>query len=1054
MKFAKYLQDETIPEWRKAYMNYKQGKKHLKAIERALAQHEKNLTDSPKSTPTNNVAQQQLQPQQQSSQNNATAATADGSATPVSPALTRRSNSLRTYHPTQSDLNPEQGGGDGGQGEGGTSPILAKGRAKNARSYSAITLSSTAANTQNQPTKTSSSPSLIVDDSRSLSSATVTEFERRSPTFDTENIPNLDTATTTTEPTTGPQSKRAMAMGGAVRKNSGQILTKLKRKFTAASLPEAAHRPRRIVVENNDLDSVRSEFMPEENAFFDFLDGQLQMVDDFYKEKELEAVTKLKVIKQQIFVANEWKRRYDIRIAKAEAKRRWYQAEWSKVREGLGNLMRADTMTEEVVIGPMDADNSAHAGVHPKSDACGFSSSPSQQQQHAASSGLRHRGLPAKQQDDPDMAVRQEQMIQADEEDRRQHLNHKVARTRIKTALSEFYRSLEMLKNYKALNATGFGKIMKKFDKTAGWKASKAFEQSKLMPTYFYSASVVKDLIVETEDLYIDTFEKGHRRRGMAKLRVPDSKNQIHHKTALRIGIYLGLAMPLLAQGVQSAFSKETQADIPYWDSLLLVYGGLFLTILFGCLFGINMKVWYKNKINYKFIFEFDPRDNLDYHEFFEIANYSPYCSDLALHCTTSHMWITPFATALPPWFRFMQCIRRFKDTAEWFPHLVNAGKYTASLVTLFVYFSFRHYGGNTLKAVYIVLSIFTSSYTFMWDVYMDWGLFRFGKYGGAAYGHPFLRPELVYSKKWVYYAAIVLDFVGRFSWVVRFMNLNVHVIVLSFSLALVEVLRRWMWNFFRLENEHLNNCGQFRAIKDIPLPFHIHFEGDDSSTHEESDEDDGGDQRQTGQTVSGTDGSTPASEVDGQQKSASKPPLPLIRKPSNIPSISNSVFSNTRRGSQAATLAVPDRPQVVSRSNTFVDDAMAEAGFNESQREELQRQTDTVAAKFFNRRDFDTKMDDSLDRPRTPRSRGHGARSDTGLGTSPVGIGASGSPSGLGLSMDGARMSAYDLPPAIVSSTPTRTKNIFGSRLFRRREDTDDDDEDEDDEDEQNGRR
>lgn len=36
MKFAKYLQEEAVPEWRKAYINYKQGKKLLKAIEGAL----------------------------------------------------------------------------------------------------------------------------------------------------------------------------------------------------------------------------------------------------------------------------------------------------------------------------------------------------------------------------------------------------------------------------------------------------------------------------------------------------------------------------------------------------------------------------------------------------------------------------------------------------------------------------------------------------------------------------------------------------------------------------------------------------------------------------------------------------------------------------------------------------------------------------------------------------------------------------------------------------------------------------------------------------------
>lgn len=27
--------------------------------------------------------------------------------------------------------------------------------------------------------------------------------------------------------------------------------------------------------------------------------------------------------------------------------------------------------------------------------------------------------------------------------------------------------------------------------------------------------------------------------------------------------------------------------------------------------------------------------------------------------------------------------------------------------------------------------------------------------------------------------------------------------------------------SYFRLENEHLNNAGKFRAVKQVPLPFH-----------------------------------------------------------------------------------------------------------------------------------------------------------------------------------------------------------------------------------------
>jgi xenotropic and polytropic retrovirus receptor 1 len=41
----------------------------------------------------------------------------------------------------------------------------------------------------------------------------------------------------------------------------------------------------------------------------------------------------------------------------------------------------------------------------------------------------------------------------------------------------------------------------------------------------------------------------------------------------------------------------------------------------------------------------------------------------------------------------------------------------------------------------------------------------------------------------------------------------------LIFSLlAPLEVFRRFIWNYFRLENEHLNNCGNFRAVRDISV--------------------------------------------------------------------------------------------------------------------------------------------------------------------------------------------------------------------------------------------
>ena len=41
---------------------------------------------------------------------------------------------------------------------------------------------------------------------------------------------------------------------------------------------------------------------------------------------------------------------------------------------------------------------------------------------------------------------------------------------------------------------------------------------------------------------------------------------------------------------------------------------------------------------------------------------------------------------------------------------------------------------------------------------------------------------------------------------------------ILGTILATMEVFRRFVWNFFRVENEHLNNAGEFRAVRDIAV--------------------------------------------------------------------------------------------------------------------------------------------------------------------------------------------------------------------------------------------
>ena len=109
----------------------------------------------------------------------------------------------------------------------------------------------------------------------------------------------------------------------------------------------------------------------------------------------------------------------------------------------------------------------------------------------------------------------------------------------------------------------------------------------------------------------------------------------------------------------------------------------------------------------------------------------------------------------------------------------------------------------------------------------MDWGL------GRVKSKHFFLRDELVWgNNKWFYYYCIVSNFIFRFFWAVTITPFTVIVHMqpemLNLIAASIEIIRRFTWAILRVENEHLHNCGKFRAINFIPLPFDVNKTEDD----------------------------------------------------------------------------------------------------------------------------------------------------------------------------------------------------------------------------------
>lgn len=191
--------------------------------------------------------------------------------------------------------------------------------------------------------------------------------------------------------------------------------------------------------------------------------------------------------------------------------------------------------------------------------------------------------------------------------------------------------------------------------------------------------------------------------------------------------------------------------------------------------------------------------------------------------CMEKNFTIRPLVNCIPAWIRFAQCLRRYYDSREAFPHLVNAGKYSTTFFvvifgTLKSYYKddYTSVLDNPYYIMWILAQLISSTYAYVWDIKMDWGLLD--KNAGE---NTFLREEIVYSSTFFYYFAIIEDFVLRFTWSIS-IYLTEYKYVSSDMMTSItsplEVFRRFVWNFFRLENEHLNNCGKFRAVRDISV--------------------------------------------------------------------------------------------------------------------------------------------------------------------------------------------------------------------------------------------
>ncbi|BBN18039.1 xenotropic and polytropic retrovirus receptor 1 [Marchantia polymorpha subsp. ruderalis] len=505
-----------------------------------------------------------------------------------------------------------------------------------------------------------------------------------------------------------------------------------------------------------------------------------------------------------------------------------------------------------------------------------------------------------------------------------------AAEKMLRNAFVEYYRGLNMLKNYSSLNLTAFAKILKKYDKVTGQRTLPIYIKA-VETSYFNTSDKILKLIEKVETLFANFFTGHNRRKAMMSLRPRRRKSS--HAVTFFLGLFSGGSLALLAvfailldlmlpdYNTPSDEERDPEESVPhgiYLKTIFPVFSVAALILIHMYMYGANLYFWSRMRINYAFVFEFKQLTELHHREVLMTASIlttvllSAMVGHLALHsmsdspsvdliplgviallvallffplnifyrssrvflltCLLHCLWaplykvvladffladqmtsqvpmlrnlqyvtcyyfgsfftegdadscldndqykgLTYLMSLLPYWWRFMQCVRRFVDEADQ-NHLKNAAKYFSAMLAVALRIQHGRDGSAVWSVLFISVSTAATAYQIYWDLVIDWGLLRRDS------SNKWLRDNLIMpKKKYIYFISMILNVILRLAWlqsIVRFRFGQMDFQVADFTFAALEVIRRGMWNFFRIENEHLNNVGKYRATKTVPLPF------------------------------------------------------------------------------------------------------------------------------------------------------------------------------------------------------------------------------------------
>ena len=317
----------------------------------------------------------------------------------------------------------------------------------------------------------------------------------------------------------------------------------------AGSTPSRPSRLRRIF-SSAGLESPHMSDMPLEaykeydtrNAqYFTFLDSELDKIESFYKMKEAQASERLQLLRQQLHEMRD-RRLEEIRAEQLARE----QAKQDQERHASG---QAKDPAVQGHSGHSRSISAALRWMQPIENAVGVGSSrigkvTKSLQQFGSPPGpeAQHPPTPANLPDSwRDFARRP---THPDD------VPYRAAKRKLKLALQEFYRGLELLKSYALLNRTAFRKINKKYDKTVKARPTGRYMSEKVNKAWFVQSEVLEGQIVAVEDLYARYFERGNHKVAVGKLRSKSAKAGDFSGSIFRNGLLLAAGLVFGIEGI------------------------------------------------------------------------------------------------------------------------------------------------------------------------------------------------------------------------------------------------------------------------------------------------------------------------------------------------------------------------------------------------------------------------------------------------------------------------------------------------------------------------